>query len=54
MYFSLFIHVSVKRQAQALSVKVEVEADKLKLSVQKNGTMAILQFISTVRVSIQE
>ena len=54
MYFSLFIHAPVQRQAQSLSVKVEVEADKLKLSVQKNGTMATLQFLSTARVSIQE
>jgi len=54
MYFSLFIHAPVQRQAQALSVKVEIEADKLKLSVQKNGTVAILQFLLTTKVSIQE
>jgi len=54
MYFSLFIHAPGQRQAQALSVKVEVEADKHKLSVQKNGIMAILQFLSTTRMSIQE
>ena len=27
---------------------------KLKLNVQKNGTMAVLQFLSTARVSTQE
>jgi len=54
MYFSLFIHAPVQRQAQALSVKVEVETDKLKLNVQKNETMTILQFLSTARVFTQE
>ena len=52
--FLLFIHAPVQRQAQALSVKVEVEVDKLKLSVQKDGTMVVLQFLSTSMVSTQE
>jgi len=43
-----------KDKLKLLVLKVEVEADKLKLSVQKNGTMAILQFLSIARVSIQE
>jgi len=51
MYFSLFILAPAQRQAQALSVKVKVEADKLKLSLQKDGTMTILQFLSTAKVS---
>jgi len=43
MYFSLFIHAPEKRdKLKLLVLKVEVEADKLKLSVQKNGTMTIL------------
>ena len=55
MYFSLFIHAPEKRdKLKLLVLKVEVEADKLKLSVQKNGTMAISQFLSTARVSTQE
>jgi len=55
MYFSLFIHAPKKKdRLQLLVLKVEVEADKLKLSVQKNGTMAVLQFLSTARVSTQE
>ena len=55
MYFSLFIHAPKKRDKLKLIVlKAEVEADKLKLSEQKNGTMAVLQFLSTARVSTQE
>jgi len=55
MYFSLFIHAPKKRdKLKLLVLKVEVEADKLKLSVQKNGTMTILQFLSTAKVSTQE
>ena len=55
MYFSLFIHAPKKKdRLKLLVLKVEVEADKLKLSVQKNGTMTILQFLSTTRVSTQE
>ena len=40
------MYIFVKRQVQALSYKVEVEVDKLKLSIQKNGKMTILQFLS--------
>jgi hypothetical protein len=43
-----------KDKLKLLVLNVEVEADKLKLSVQKYGTMAVLQFLSTARVSTQE
>lgn len=43
-----------KDKLKLLVLKVEVEADKLKLNVQKYGTMAILQFPSTARVFTQE
>jgi hypothetical protein len=57
-YCSCTFHCShtflVQDKLKLLVLKVEVEADKLKLSVQKNGTMAVLQFLSTARVSTQE
>ena len=43
-----------KDKLKLLVLNVEVEADKLNLNVQKNGTMAVLQFLSIARVSTQE
>lgn len=45
----LFMYVLLKRHDQALSYKVEVEDDKLKLNIQKNGKMTILQFLSNMK-----
>jgi hypothetical protein len=42
-----------KDKLKLIVLNAEVEADKLKLSVQKYETMAVLQFLSTERVSTQ-
>jgi len=43
-----------KDKLNLLVLKVEVEDHKLKLSIQKNRTMEIFQFLSIARVSTQE
>lgn len=57
-YCSCTFHCShtllVQDKLKLLVLNAEVEADKLKLSVQNYGTMAVLQFLSTARVSTQE
>jgi len=45
----LFMYVFAKRHAQTLSYKVEVEDDKLQLSIQNNGKIIILQFLSNMK-----
>lgn len=51
---TLLVHFKLKLELKILVLKVEAEAGKLKTQRTKDGTMVVLQFLSTARASTQE